>query len=204
MEKSEYFSSEINLIKDSDYREFAHWFFNNCVGEWFWKSGASSSGKYHPLFARNSGGLVRHTKAVVLICEELLRLEEYATMPEQYKDYATLACLFHDTRKYGGADVEDKECYSQHGLLAADAVGMAWFDYFDEPCPELLTLAIKSHMGQWTENAADRPITKIDRLVHLADYIASRSFFDIPQISKEYELCEEREICEMPIDFFPF
>ena len=30
------------------------------------------------------------------------------------------------------------------------------------------------------------PFTDIDRLVHLADYIASRNFIDIPEITSDY------------------
>ena len=42
-------------------------------------------------------------------------------------------------------------------------------------------------MGQWVEDKEDKPFTPLDRLVHLADYIASRSFIDIPCISEEYK-----------------
>lgn len=202
MTKSEFFKREIAFIESEDLRDFARWFFNERVGEWFWKSGASSSGKYHPAFTRGEGGLVRHTKAVAWICEELLRMNTYAYMRDEYKDYARLACLLHDTRKYGRGDAEDKDCYKEHGAIAAADVAMSWRDFFGTPCPELLTLAIKAHMGQWTENRDDRPFTNIDRLVHLADYIASRPFFDIPQISEDYAASEEREICEAPIDIF--
>ena len=48
---------------------------------------------------------------------------------------------------------------------------------------ELLKMAVRSHMGQWTENRDERPFTPIDRVVHLADYISSRPFIDIPTIS---------------------
>ena len=41
-------------------------------------------------------------------------------------------------------------------------------------------------MGQWTTDKADRPFTPIDRLVHMADYMASRSFIDIPEINADY------------------
>jgi hypothetical protein len=41
-------------------------------------------------------------------------------------------------------------------------------------------------MGQWSERE-DRPFTNIDRCVHMADYMASRNFIDIPQIVEEYE-----------------
>lgn len=186
MEKHEFFEREIQLIQSEDYRDLVRWFFDNAVGEWFWTSGASSSGKYHPQFTKGEGGLVKHTRAVVMVCDELLRMSSYAYMKAEYKDYAIIACLLHDTRKYGKNNEEDKDCYKEHGKLAADAIREVWQMFFDEPAPELLLMAVRSHMGQWVEDKEDRPFTNIDRLVHLSDYIASRPFWDIPQLCEEY------------------
>jgi HD superfamily phosphohydrolase YqeK len=121
-----------------------------------------------------------------MFCEELLRLSTYAYMKPIYKDFARVACLLHDTCKYGTENEVDKSCYPIHGQLAADAVNKAWFDYCGENAPELLLMAIRSHMGQWTQEREDRPFTNIDRLVHLSDYIASRPFWDIPTLTSEY------------------
>jgi len=176
------FEKEINLIQSEDLRDFTRFVFAEKVGKWFWESGASSSGKYHPSFSQGEGGLVRHTKAVIMFCEELLRMSTYAYMKEEYKDYARMACLLHDTCKYGISDEIDKNCYTEHGKLAAEMTANAWKEFFDNECPELLKMAITSHMGQWTSNKDDRPFTNIDRLVHLSDYIASRPFIDIPEI----------------------
>ena len=201
MEKHEFFRREIQLIESEDLRSFVRWFFDVHVGEWFWLSGASSSGKYHPQFTKGEGGLVRHTRAVVMVCEELLRMSSYAYMKAEYKDYAIMACLLHDTRKYGSGDAEDKECYAQHGRLAAEDVAAAWEEFFRDEYdfrayPEFLLMAIRSHMGQWVEDKEDRPFTNIDRLVHLSDYIASRPFWDIPELSREYSEDKAREITD--------
>ena len=203
MEKSEFFEREILNIESEDLRDFVRFFFNAYVGEWFFEDGASASGLHHPAFAQGEGGLVRHTRAVEWFCEELLRMSCYAYMRAEYKDYARVACLLHDTRKYGNGETADKSCYATHGAEAAIAVQQAWFEFFGKDAPELLCMAVRSHMGQWTESKDDRPFTNIDRLVHLSDYIASRSFIDIPQLSAEYERDAEREVCEEPIDL-PF
>lgn len=178
------FEKEINLIQSEDLRDFTKFVFAEKVGKWFWESGASASGKFHPAFSQGEGGLVRHTKAVIMFCEELLRMSTYAYMKEEYKDYARVACLLHDVCKYGTGDEIDKDCYKYHGSLAASLVENAWYEFFGTHtnCPELLKMAITSHMGQWTPDKDDRPFTNIDRLVHLSDYIASRPFIDIPEI----------------------
>ena len=189
-DKSFFFAREIANIKSVDLQDFVSWFFDTKVGEWFWKSGASSTGKFHPAFAKGEGGLVRHTRAVEKVCEELLRMSSYAYMKDEYKDYARVACLLHDVRKYGN-DEENHDYYKDHGKLAAEAIAEAWEDFFDPhasgiSCPELLLMAVRSHMGQWTNDVDNRPFTNIDRLVHMADYIASRAFWDIPELSAEY------------------
>ena len=192
---STYFEREIQNIENENLRDFVRFFFNEKVGAWFFESGASASGKHHPDFTKGQGGLVRHTRAVEWVCEELLRMCSYAYMKTEYKDYARVACLLHDTRKYGSNDAEDKNCYKEHGRLAADAVATAWLEFFDQgEAPELLLMAIRSHMGQWTENRDDRPFTIIDRLVHLSDYIASRPFWDIPSLTSEYFEDNAKEI----------
>ena len=191
MANSDLFCTELDLIDDNALLQFTKWYLDNKVGAWFWEDGASSSGKYHPKFAQGHGGLVRHTRAVVMVCNELLRLNSYAYMSDDYKNYAIIACILHDTCKYGTADAKDMNCYKRHGAIAARAVRDAWLDYFGSPAPDLLLMAIRSHMGQWTEPREDRPFTNLDRLVHMADYIASRRFWDIPELHEDENSCED-------------
>ena len=185
MEKSKYFEREINLIQNEDYRMFIKSYLDFYVPNYFWEIGASSSGKYHPAFSQGKGGLVRHTKAVVMFAEELLRMSSYMYMSEEHKDYVIMACIVHDTCKYGTRDY-DKECYKDHARNAVSLVESAWYSYFEEHASEFFLSAIRCHMGQWSEKE-DRPFTNIDRCVHMADYMASRSFIDIPQVTMEYD-----------------
>ena len=192
MVKSKHFEKELNLIKNEDLREFTRQYLDDVVPDYFYEVGASSSGKYHPKFSQGKGGLVRHTKAVVKVCAELLNLNLYAYMPDEYKDYGIVACILHDTAKYGIGDYNPK-AYNEHAVNAAFMIAEEWDGYFDVPCPEYLLSAVRTHMGQW---GADRPFTRIDNLVHMADYMASRSFIDIPEISEEWNEIEEKELAE--------
>lgn len=180
------FERELSLIVDEDLRMAVKGYLIDRVPDHFWTDGASSSGKYHPKFAQGIGGLVRHTKAVVMFAEELLRMSSYAYMKDEYKDFVIAACIVHDTMKYGLGEF-DKSEYKNHAKNAA----IAFRDYclvtgFDEP-HFLLLNAIRSHMGQWSTEKEDRPFTSVDRCVHMADYMASRSFIDIPSIVEEWE-----------------
>ena len=184
MNKSRYFEKEIALIKNEDYQKFVRSYLDNYCPSYFWEIGASSSGKYHPQFSQGEGGLVRHTKAVVMFAEELLRMSSYMYMSDEHKDFVIMACILHDTCKYGNGEF-NKELYKDHAKNAANLVKWAWKEYFGELPSEFFLSAIRCHMGQWSERE-DRPFTNIDRCVHMADYMASRSFIDIPQISKEW------------------
>jgi hypothetical protein len=126
-----------------------------------------------------------------MFAEELLRMSSYAYMKEEYKDYVILACIVHDTCKYGKVNY-DKTAYSAHAKNAADLVYESWVEYYGENPSDFLLNAIISHMGQWTENKDERPFTSVDRCVHMADYMASRSFIDIPQIVDEYKETADR------------
>lgn len=189
MKNIKLFEREINLIVNDALRMAVKSYMMERVPDHFWTDGASSSGKYHPKFAQGEGGLVRHTKAVVLFAEELLRMSSYAYMKDEYKDYVIAACIVHDTMKYGLGEF-DKSEYKNHAANAAKAFSdWCWNEYGFMPS-EFLTNAIAAHMGQWSTEREDRPFTNIDRCVHLADYMASRSFIDIPSITEEWHNVE--------------
>ena len=181
-----HFERELDLIVNDDLRMAVKSYMDEAVPEYFWTDGASSSGKYHPEFSQGVGGLVRHTKAVVMFAEELLRMSSYAYMREEYKDYVIAACIIHDTAKYGCGEY-DKKAYKDHARNAAKAFADYCEQVMDYQPSEFLLNAVAAHMGQWSTDREDRPFTSIDRCVHMADYMASRSFIDIPQISAEYD-----------------
>ena len=185
MRNVQFFEREINLIVNEDLRMAVKSYMEEATPDYFWTDGASASGKFHPKFSQGEGGLVRHTKAVVMFAEELLRMSSYAYMREEYKDYVIAACLVHDTKKYGLNEF-DKSEYKNHAKNASIAFAEWCETEFGFEPHFLLLNAIESHMGQWSTDKEDRPFTSVDRCVHMADYIASRNFIDIPCIGEEY------------------
>ena len=94
----------------------------------------------------------------------------------------------------------DKSEYKNHARNAAEKFAH-YCEKNDFPIPsEYLLDAIAAHMGQWSTEKEDRPFTNIDRCVHMADYMASRSFIDIPGIVEEWERVEA-EINESDLPF---
>ena len=187
MKKSEHFARELDLIVDEDLRMAVKSYLDEYVPDYFWEIGASSTGKYHPKFSQGKGGLVRHVKAVVMFAEELLRMSSYAYMRDEYKDYVIGACIVHDCAKYGMTTF-DKEQYSLHAPNGAKMFA-DWCEQIEYTPNQYMLDAIRTHMGQWSEKE-DRPFTQIDRCVHMADYMASRNFIDIPSITEEWERVE--------------
>lgn len=194
MRNIKHFERELNLIINEDLRMAVKSYLEEETPDYFWTDGASSSGKYHPSFSQGCGGLVRHTKAVVMFAEELLRMSSYAYMREEYKDYVIAACLLHDTKKYGFTNEIDKSEYKNHAVNASKAFADYAEQVMDYKPHFLLLNAISSHMGQWSTEKEDRPFTSVDRCVHMADYIASRPFIDIPIITEEWDREQEENL----------
>lgn len=192
MNKSDYFKTEIDKIVDYNLKDFCRFMFNEEVPDYFFKIGASASGKFHPKFSQGEGGLIRHTKAVFWFADELIR-SSYYYLEDVYKDYILVACLLHDIAKYGMKDEMDKSQYSSHPENASEMIANAWETFFSEPAPFVLLNAVASHMGKWGKTKA---LTQIDRCVHLADYVASRNFIDIPEITEEYNSIVKNEVTD--------
>lgn len=176
--KSIVFENELWRIQNENLRNAVIKYFEEIVPEYFWTIASSMSGKYHSSFDAGEGGLVRHTKMCVLVAEELLRLEEFEAASS---DIVYAAALMHDSFKHGSSGSHYR---ADHPRLAADA----WWEFVDKeklnPQFKAISYAVAWHSGQWsgpsTRDHYDRPAEYLReiRCVHLADYIASRSFFN--------------------------
>lgn len=201
-----HFITELKYIKDVNLRAAVGQYLQQKAPDYFWEIGASSSGRYHPPFSQGSGGLVRHTKAVVWFANELLRVEPYNSLTDEDKDVVIAACILHDTCKYGRTEY-DKSEYKYHALNAAlnfeDFVTNEFSFYsLGQECLINICKAIKCHMGHWAEREEERPSTTIEQCVHEADYIASRNFITIPALVEQYD--ETVEAIKNEIESFPF
>lgn len=184
MNKAEVFRDELSLIQDDKIRMFATKAVS-LLPDYFFEVAASSTGKYHPKYALESGGLVRHTKAAVLIADSLLGLEMYNRYTQDEKDLMITALILHDGMKNG----ETKSMYtvSEHPDVIADWI--LEHEELKDVLPEIqlivLSDAMRSHMGQWntdykTKNEIlPKPITAMQKMVHMCDYLASRKFLEV-------------------------
>ncbi len=184
MNKIEFFSKEIEYIKNLEYVDDFKFLINN-LPDYFFKVAASSTGKYHPEFSLGDGGLLRHTKAAIRIAYELLNDSciggKYSN---REKDLMIIALALHDGIKHGNP--EEKFTRADHPLLACKYIR----DYknnlkMKDEDIDFICEVIESHMGPWNthpytkEEILPIPKNKFQSFVHMCDYLASRKFLDI-------------------------
>lgn len=148
------------------------------VPDYFFKVAASSTGKYHPTYALGEGGLYRHTLAATLIAKDLVQLEMFE-LTDLEKDIVICALLLHDVCKLG--ILEEKYTRFDHPLLAAHLVRARCTN---QNFIDMVVPLIESHMGQWNTAKYStiilpKPVTKLQKIVHLCDYLASRKYLEV-------------------------
>ncbi|MCD3329336.1 HD domain-containing protein [Clostridium botulinum] len=173
------FQTEINSINDESIKQFTVKALES-LPEYFWEVPASSTGKYHPQYALGEGGLVRHTKGAVKIALELFNNHTVQDFTSMQKDIIISSLLLHDGCKSG----MEKSRYTQteHPLIVADYIynnsdinGLIKSEILDQ-----IVKAIRSHMGEWNKDYRTKrevlptPKTRMERFVHMCDYLASR------------------------------
>jgi hypothetical protein len=177
------FEKEVSLIESEIVRDIVKQGIS-LLPDFFFSLPASSSGKYHPNYALGDGGLYRHVQAAVIIAEELFRMEEYDFSPIE-KDEIRAALILHDGMKQG-RERNGHTLFEHPRLMALElrhSVELqddSWSPIFNN-----ILDSIESHMGQWNTDKYSgkpelpRPITKMQKFVHLCDYLASRKQLEV-------------------------
>ncbi len=185
MEKYKYFAPEIEFIKNNDIKSDLISVLE-IVPDYFFEVSASSTGKYHPSFSQNKGGLLRHTKAAARIAHDLLSLEMYNIFSDREKDLIIYALIMHDGFKHG----KIKGIYTSfdHPLIAGEEVYKA--SSLPEKEKSLISSMIKSHMGEWNTNkyssvTLPKPKTECEKFVHMCDCLSSKKYLNIEFIENE-------------------
>lgn len=166
------------------------------IPDYFYEIPASTTGKYHPEYSLGQGGLVRHTKAAVLIAKMLFGIEMYSKVfTELQQDLMLAALILHDSYKCG--ITHEQYTRYDHPIIAANEIrkmsGLEEeMDYIDPVTKqqtkisqkEYIARCIEHHMGQWTEDykgnkVLEKPRNGCEKFVHQADYLASRKNLEI-------------------------
>jgi hypothetical protein len=152
--------NEINSIKNVHIRYWTAGILKQAP-EKFWTITASSSGKHHPKWANEVGGLVRHTR---LTCQFVDIMSRAYALPQHEIDEIKSAAILHDLHKPD----------YNHPMLT-----WMWLQNKQEGIEAWhgnICSIIKYHMGQWTQKPYNKPITeftKAEWIMHLADMAAT-------------------------------
>lgn len=191
MNKISVFKDELDWIVNDNIRKFAEYAIDN-LPDYFFEVAASSSGRYHPPYALGSGGLVRHTKAALIIAKDLAALEMFKKFSEEDKDLIYVAIMLHDGWKHGEA--YNKHTVAEHPKVAAKYVERVndSIEMLTDEQIEKLSGMIASHMGEfcfdrYKNEILPKPKNSIQWFVHLADYLASRRYLLMDFGDKEYK-----------------
>lgn len=160
----------LKWIKNDQIKEWTEEFLKEKVPDYFWEIEASSTGKYHPRYAVEKGGLVKHTRVVFQIALDMLDNEVWNfTVLE--RDIILSAILLHDTMKRGVPETD--YTVDEHPELVANKIM--------EECDSAsirgkIAKAIETHMGQWGNRF---PENELQFFIHICDYIASRKYMEV-------------------------
>ena len=176
------FENELKYIKDIRIKNSLKTMIDK-LPDYFYEVPASSTGKYHPNYALNKGGLVRHTKAAVRIARELLNNPSLNDFTSDEEDLIIMALTLHDGLKSGL--VKSEYTLFEHPLLMSNYIkeNKKELELNDDQI-EFVTSVIETHMGPWTKNykgeeVLSPPKTKEQKFVHMCDYLASRKFLEV-------------------------
>lgn len=183
--------TEIALIPSEAVRKLTQTVLSRCPA-CFWTMPAATTGKYHPAISLGEGGLVRHTKAVVRLTCHLLAMQGTEAQSAEYSA-AIAAAILHDCCKKRD---DEKWTAFDHPTRAGNLIRQVGADLaaqtpaVHERASQCATIAaiVDCHMGRWNTDPRSgielpRPLTPLERLVHCADYLASRKDITIADIS---------------------
>lgn len=106
---------------------------------------------------------------------------EQCTFSDTEKDLLMISAFVHDTLKRGNP--ETRYTVANHPLLAAERVrtyrDTSFNKYISNSELNYIANAVASHMGQWNTDyngneILPKPETEAQKLLHLADYLASQ------------------------------
>ena len=162
----------VRKISDKGLRDFVESALHG-LNPAFWEQGASPSGRFHPPENNLRHGLVIHTVKAFYVAEELFSF--YNVYNELEKNIVRAAVILHDSMK---GDPEWSGTVHDHGTRAARRLdGIPFVDHHS--ILQRIQDAITMHMSRWTYDFTALVMAatpkKLDRIVQMADFIASRN-----------------------------
>lgn len=140
----------------------------------FWERPCSSTGKHHRPDENEVGGQVVHTARV---CNVATHLANMTLLSDNEYNILIASAILHDTCKYG---LDGKSTYTNENHPQLLEILRDNNCVLLPPCQsykEILS-CVAQHMGRWTPEPIPAP-TKLGKLLHIADFIASRNNIEV-------------------------
>ncbi len=186
------FKGSFQLIHNPQIRKLLQLIVRNAP-DYFFEIPASSTGKYHPRYSLNEGGLLRHTLGAIVFANHLFPLYNFNQLEQ---DLIIASLIMHDMAKNGveildnGQVVQESDyTVAKHPLIICEYVEYLYktspdvdediIYVFKEGYWDIIKGNVQSHMGQWNKDKAGneilpKPVTQMQVFTHLCDYLASR------------------------------
>lgn len=150
--------------------------------------------------------MARHTCALVRFLNHILNIDCYKNeFTSRERDLLRVAGIMHDSRKSGDDEDYTRNKFTKfdHPILAANEIRTI-IGFIPEDEVEFVASTIESHMGQWNTDKKSKtvlplPENKYQKILHLADYLASRK--DIEVLFSEAEKAQLPDIDSYVITF---
>lgn len=187
MDKTEVFNEQLKQFETEDIKEFTSICIKG-IPDYFYEIPASSSGHHHSEVDCLEHGLLYHTISGFKILNYILEIDKMNSIfkfDARMRDMMRCAILLHDSYKQGSQEeyesTEEHHTQFEHPLYAAKFV-LRYKDCGIISRKEVFKISqlIASHMGIWnTSEYAEgvrlpKPNLPEEKIVHLADYLASR------------------------------
>lgn len=148
-------------------------FVNDCIFSYapsiYWSKPSAFHKGHHPMDEHSQWGNFKHVKRTIIIASMLSEAEQ---LSQHENDLLIAALIIHDIGKYG-VDGKMKQIQKNHMELVRQMIPK---DKRSKDIEEIISIA-ETHAGQW---GLIKPKTKLQKLCHYADYIASRNNISIP------------------------
>lgn len=201
MDKIKVFESLLNNFETNEIREYCKDMILKISDDIFIMP-SSTSLKFHNKTQCQPHGQVFHVLMFGEIMNYILGLE-YVTekIPDARKrDCLRCTPIFHDAIKCGLNG--SKYTVHEHPMLAGEWVRNTKVDHdIDEDTKKYIARLCESHSGQWTstkrsKTVLPKPETDEQFLVHLCDYLASRSNIDMTYEEEIYKTLGDFKVPE--------
>lgn len=211
MDRIKIFESILNQFETKEMLEYCKDMIEK-IPSYIFEIPSSTSFKYHNKTQCQPHGQILHILMFGEIMNYILGLEY---IQEKYKDSKQRDCLrctpiFHDAIKCGLT--ESRYTVHEHPLLASDWIKNTRVEHdIDDKTKQYIARLCESHSGQWVSTKRSKvvlpkPETDDQFLVHLCDYLSSRSNLDMTYNKELLQILdlEKEEIPDINTYIIPF